>query len=241
MKIGDLAWKFVQSNTKSHRTCRRKCDRWIIKDLQAQSKFGWKLGTDRGQSWKSDLVNFRGPVWRKFSELCGVLFLLGKIHKYSQNPDLVKQISANPRGQLNWTSPIANASKEGILKGRLVGRIFWSCPAAEISYPPPYPPFKTPPSPRRVFSGGVYKVCPPSLLRTWGQGRWLSTEGAPRSYTDGSCRRLVLGVVQASPPNPHSPVWAYWKARHSQREGTNLGVFIPPHLVLTWFEGTDLG
>ena len=30
---------------------------------------------------KSDLVNFWGPDWRKFSELCVLLFFLGKIDK----------------------------------------------------------------------------------------------------------------------------------------------------------------
>ena len=41
--------------------------------------------------------------WRIFSELCVLLFFLGKSTKCSQNPGLVKEFSATPRGQLNWT------------------------------------------------------------------------------------------------------------------------------------------
>ena len=61
---------------------------------------------------KSGLVNFRGPDWRKFSELCVLLFFLGKTDKMLQNPGLVNQFSATPRGHLNWTGPIANGSDE---------------------------------------------------------------------------------------------------------------------------------
>ena len=60
---------------------------------------------------KSDLVNFWGPDWRKFSELCLLLFFLGKSTKYSQNPGLVNEYSVTPRGQLSWTGPIANNSE----------------------------------------------------------------------------------------------------------------------------------
>ena len=64
---------------------------------------------------KSDLLNFRGPDRRKFSELCvfAVFFLRKqekKLTKCSQNPGLVKEFSATLRGQLNWTGPIANGS-----------------------------------------------------------------------------------------------------------------------------------
>ena len=59
---------------------------------------------------KSDLVNFRGPDRRKFSELCVLLFFLGKSTKCSQNPGLVNEFSATLQGQLNWTGPIANSS-----------------------------------------------------------------------------------------------------------------------------------
>ena len=38
---------------------------------------------------------------------------LGKSTKYSQNPSLVNQFSATPRGQLNWTGPSANRSNLG--------------------------------------------------------------------------------------------------------------------------------
>ena len=62
---------------------------------------------------KSDLVHFRGPGWRKFSELSVLLFFAGKVlTKYSQNPGLVNQFSASPRGQLNWTGPTANGSEK---------------------------------------------------------------------------------------------------------------------------------
>ena len=36
-------------------------------------------------------------------------FSWGKINKSSQNPGLINQFSATPRGQLNWTGPIANS------------------------------------------------------------------------------------------------------------------------------------
>ena len=65
---------------------------------------------------KSDLVNFRDADWRKFSELCVLLFLLGKLTKCSQNPGLVSQFSATARGQLNRTGPIANGSEKSAQK-----------------------------------------------------------------------------------------------------------------------------
>ena len=37
-----------------------------------------------------------------------------KLTKYSQNPSLVNQFSATPRGQLNWTGPIANGSDSSV-------------------------------------------------------------------------------------------------------------------------------
>ena len=46
--------------------------------------------------------------------------------------------------------------------------------------------------------------------------------------------------VQRAPnpqPNLHSPVWVA-KGGHPQREGTNLGVFVPRRLVLRWCEMT---
>ena len=61
---------------------------------------------------KSDLVNFRGPDKRKFSELCVCCFSWEKSTKCSPNPGLVNKFSATPRGQLNWTGPIANSSDQ---------------------------------------------------------------------------------------------------------------------------------
>ena len=69
---------------------------------------------DRGQSRKSDLVNFRCPDWRKFSELCVLLFVPGKIDKIFPKSRFSERIfgdsTATPRHQLNWTGPIANSS-----------------------------------------------------------------------------------------------------------------------------------
>ena len=42
------------------------------------------------------------------SVLCG--FFLGKIDKMLPKPGLVNQFSGTPRGQRNWTGPIANSS-----------------------------------------------------------------------------------------------------------------------------------
>ena len=56
--------------------------------------FSWRKtqnSLDRGQSRKSDLVNFWGPDWREISELCVSLFFLGKSTKCSPNPGLVNQ------------------------------------------------------------------------------------------------------------------------------------------------------
>ena len=44
-------------------------------------------------------------------KLCVLLFFLGNSPKCSQNPGLVHDFSAPPRGQLNWTRPIANSSE----------------------------------------------------------------------------------------------------------------------------------
>ena len=38
-------------------------------------------------------------------------FAWEKSTKFSPNPGLVNQFSATPRGQLNWTGPIANGSE----------------------------------------------------------------------------------------------------------------------------------
>ena len=55
---------------------------------------------------------FSGPKCppRKFSELCVLLFFLGKSTKSSQNPGLGSEFLATPRGQRNRTGPIANSS-----------------------------------------------------------------------------------------------------------------------------------
>ena len=66
---------------------------------------------DQGQSRKIRFSNFWGPDWRKFSELCVLLRFLGKKTKCSLNPGLVNELSATPRGQRNWTGPIANGSE----------------------------------------------------------------------------------------------------------------------------------
>ena len=42
-------------------------------------------------------------------------------------------------------------------------------------------------------------------------------------------------------PNLHSPVWVVSNGGHPQREGTNLGVFVPIWLVLRRREATNLG
>ena len=42
-------------------------------------------------------------------------------------------------------------------------------------------------------------------------------------------------------PNLHSPVWVGSNGRRPQREGTNLGVFVPIWLVLPRCEATNLG
>ena len=60
---------------------------------------------------KSDLLNFRGPDWRKFSELCVLLFFLGKTDKMLPKSRFSKRIFGHSAGHLNWTGPIANGSE----------------------------------------------------------------------------------------------------------------------------------
>ena len=88
------------------------CRFWHIEDHPIPNKIRSYVRTRRigANPEKSDLVNFRGSDWRTFSELSVLLFFLGKMTKCSQNPGLVNQFSATPRGQLNWTGPIANGS-----------------------------------------------------------------------------------------------------------------------------------
>ena len=60
---------------------------------------------------KSDLVNFRGPDWRNLVNSVFCCFFLKKVDKMFPKSWFSKRISATPRGQLNWTGPIANSSK----------------------------------------------------------------------------------------------------------------------------------
>ena len=60
---------------------------------------------DRGQSRKKTiLVNFRGPDWRRFSELCVLLFFLGKTHNMLPKSQFSKPIFGHPAGstKLDW-------------------------------------------------------------------------------------------------------------------------------------------
>ena len=54
---------------------------------------------------KSDLINFRGPDWRKFSELCVLLIFLGKMTKCSQNPGFSKPIFGRSAGSTKLDRP----------------------------------------------------------------------------------------------------------------------------------------
>ena len=54
-----------------------------------------------------DLVNFRGPDWRKLSELCAfAVFFRGKTDKMLPKSRFSKPIFGHSAGQLNWTGPI---------------------------------------------------------------------------------------------------------------------------------------
>ena len=59
---------------------------------------------------KSDLVNFRGPTRETLVNSVFCCFCWEKSTKCSRKPGLVNEFSATPRGQLNWTGPIANSS-----------------------------------------------------------------------------------------------------------------------------------
>ena len=54
---------------------------------------------------KSDLVNFRGPNWKKFSELCVLLFFLGKIDKILPKPRFSKHIFGHSAGSTKLDRP----------------------------------------------------------------------------------------------------------------------------------------
>ena len=59
---------------------------------------------------KSDLVNFGVRTKENLVNFVFFCFSWEKSTKCSQNPGLVNEFSATPRGQLNWTGPIANGS-----------------------------------------------------------------------------------------------------------------------------------
>ena len=54
---------------------------------------------------KSDLVNFRGPDWRKFSELCVLLSFLGKIDKMLPKSRFSKPIFSHFAGSTKLDRP----------------------------------------------------------------------------------------------------------------------------------------
>ena len=54
---------------------------------------------------KSDLVNFQGPDWSKFSELCVLLFLLGKSDKMLPKSRLSKPIFGHSAGSTKLGRP----------------------------------------------------------------------------------------------------------------------------------------
>ena len=66
---------------------------------------------------KSDLVNFRGPTKKNLVNSVFCCFSWEKSTNCSRKPGLVNEFSATPRGQLNWTGPIANSSDQyGVCK-----------------------------------------------------------------------------------------------------------------------------
>ena len=64
----------------------------------------WK-SPDRGQARKSDLVNSRGPDWRKFSELCLLLFSLGKLDRMLPKSWFSKPIFGHSAGSTKLDRP----------------------------------------------------------------------------------------------------------------------------------------
>ena len=56
----------------------------------------------------------------------------------------------------------------------------------------------------------------------------------------GRFARIDFSELQTH-PNLHSPVWVGSNGCHPQREGTNLGVFVPIWLVVRRCEATNLG
>ena len=54
---------------------------------------------------KSDLLNFRGPDWRKFSELCVLLFLLGKTDRMLRKSRFSKPIFGHSAGSTTLDRP----------------------------------------------------------------------------------------------------------------------------------------
>ena len=87
---------------------------------------------DRGQSRKSDLVNFRGPDWRKFSALCVLLFLLGRTDKMFPKSQSSKPIFGHSAGQLNWAGPIPNGSEKNESCGFQIFGECWSIQDANL-------------------------------------------------------------------------------------------------------------
>ena len=88
---------------------------------------------------KISLVNSRGPDWRQFSELCALLFFLGKTHKMLAKIQFSKPIFGHPAGQLErphckqfqfWCSQIRSGSPR-LLQGV---RLAWRTPGWMQTY-----------------------------------------------------------------------------------------------------------
>ena len=54
---------------------------------------------------KSDLLDFRGPAWRKSSELCVLIFFLGKTDKMLPKSRFSKPIFGHPAGSTKLDRP----------------------------------------------------------------------------------------------------------------------------------------
>ena len=72
---------------------------------------------------KSDLVNFRGPDWRKFSELCVLLFFLGKTDKMLPKSRFSKPIFGHSVGSTKLDRPYCKRFWKKGVSGRVSGGV----------------------------------------------------------------------------------------------------------------------
>ena len=102
----------------------------------AENRFTIRTRRTGANPEKSDLVNFRGPDWRKFSELCALLFFLGKTDKILPKSWFSEPILGHSAGPTKLDRPHC---KIGLLTG-VLGALCWLLLRKKLGFVSPHLP-----------------------------------------------------------------------------------------------------